>query len=198
MSTATPACAAPAPLVPAYETEFSQKTHATNFLRKFKGCPDMPLIRTEPLTASAFAPFGDILDVTGDYRLINAGLCQRFHDRARLDFGPEGRAGISVFNAEPRALPYSFDLIERHPEGSQAFVPMTAAPFLVIVSQGLQSTPRAFITTGAQGINLHRGTWHGVLTPLQAPGLFAVIDRIGASPNLEEHRFTEPWTVIAP
>ena len=150
-----------------------------------------------PLTAEAFAPFGDVLDATGEHRLINAGLCKRHHDRATLDFG-DARAGISIFHAEPRALPYSFDLIERHPEGSQAFIPMTQAPFLVIVAPDPQAPPRAFLTNGAQGINLHRGTWHGVLTPLHAPGLFAVVDRIGTTPNLEEHRYTEPWTVLAP
>jgi ureidoglycolate lyase len=158
----------------------------------------MRLIRPVPLTPEAFAPFGDVLDATGDFRLINEGLCQRHHDRARLDFGPEGRAGISIFQAQPRALPYAFDLIERHPEGSQAFLPMTEHPFLVITATSTDATPQAFLTNGAQGINLHRGTWHGVLTPLHAPGLFAVVDRIGTTPNLEEHRFTEPWTVLAP
>lgn len=157
----------------------------------------MRQIRTEPLTATAFAPFGDVLEASGDFRLINAGLCRRHHDRATLDFGPEGRAGISIFKADPRALPYSFDLIERHPDGSQAFLPMTADPFLVIVATSPADTPRAFLTDGTQGINLHRGTWHGVLTPLHPPGLFAVVDRIGPSPNLEEHRFDTPFTVIA-
>ena len=158
----------------------------------------MKTLRPVPLTASAFAPFGDVLDATGDFRLINAGLCQRHHDRARLEFGPDGRAGISIFKARPRALPYSFDLIERHPEGSQAFLPMTADPFLVIVAVSPAQAPRAFLTNGAQGINLHCGTWHGVLTPLHEPGLFAVVDRIGTTQNLEEHRYTEPWTVVAP
>jgi ureidoglycolate lyase len=157
----------------------------------------MRLIHTEQLTAQAFSPFGDVLDATGDFRLINAGLCKRHHDRASLDFG-DARAGISIFHAEPRALPYAFDLIERHPEGSQAFIPMTEHPFLVIVAPDPQAEPRAFLTNGAQGINLHRGIWHGVLTPLQAPGIFAVVDRIGTTPNLEEHRYSQPWTVVAP
>jgi ureidoglycolate lyase len=148
----------------------------------------------EPLTAQAFAPFGDVLDATGDFRLINDGLCQRHHDRARLDFG-DGRAGLSIFEAEARSLPYAFDLIERHPQGSQAFIPMTAHPFLVIVAPNPAAVPRAFVTNGAQGINLHRGTWHGVLTPLHAPGLFAVLDRIGDGANLEEHRYPQAWTV---
>ncbi len=162
----------------------------------------MRTLHPEPMTATAFAPFGDVLDATGDFRLINDGLCQRHHDRATLDFGPDGRAGISIFNAEPRSLPYRFDLIERHPDGSQAFLPMTQNPFLVIVATSPDQPPRAFLTNGAQGINLHRGTWHGVLTPLHAPGLFAVVDRIGPridpTRNLEEYRYTEPWTVLAP
>jgi ureidoglycolate lyase len=158
----------------------------------------MKTLRPLPLTPEAFAPFGDVLDTTGDFRLINAGLCHRHHDRARLDFGPDARPGLSIFRAEPRALPYAFDLIERHPEGSQAFIPMTEHPFLVIVAPDPQAIPRAFLTNGAQGINLHRGTWHGVLTPLTAPGIFAVVDRIGPTANLEEYRFSEPWTVLAP
>lgn len=153
-------------------------------------------LKTEPLTAAAFHPFGDVLDATGDFRLINAGLCQRFHNRAHLDFS-DASAGISIFRAEARALPYSFDLIERHPDGSQAFVPMTQHPFLVIVAASRNAVPRAFVTSGAQGINLHRGTWHGVLTPLKSPGLFAVIDRIGATANLEEFRYAQRWSVTA-
>ena len=149
----------------------------------------MSLILPEPLTAKAFAPFCDVLEATGDFRLINAGFCQRHHDRARLDFGPEGRAGISVFKAIPRALPYEFDLVERHPEGSQAFVPMSADPFLIIVAPdegGQPGRPRAFLSDGAQGINFHRGTWHGVLTPLDQPADFLVVDREGTGTNLEE------------
>jgi ureidoglycolate lyase len=158
----------------------------------------MMSIFPEPLTVAAFAPYGDVLDATGSPdRMINAGLCARFHDRARIDIA-DGRTGLSVFDAVARSLPYAFDLVERHPLGSQAFVPMTQAPFLVIVApdeHGTPGTPRAFLTNGAQGINLHRGTWHGVLTPLQAPGLFAVLDRIGEGPNLEEYRYPQPWTV---
>lgn len=160
----------------------------------------MRTLHTEPLTAAAFAPFGDVLSASGTPdRIINQGFCGRFHDRARLDFGADARAGISIFQAVPRSFPYRLDLVERHPDGSQAFIPMSADPFLVIVAPdegGRPGTPRAFVTDGAQAVNLHRGTWHGVLTPLAAPGLFAVVDRIGATPNLEEHPFAEPWTIL--
>jgi len=153
-------------------------------------------LRIEPLTAAAFAPYGDVLEAAGaPDRVINEGMCERFHDRARLDFGPDGRGGISVFRAEPRSLPLTLALLERHPEGSQAFVPMSADPFLVIVAADAQGAPtevRAFRTEPGQGVNILRNTWHGVLTPLVEPGLFAVIDRIGVTPNLEEHRLAVP------
>jgi ureidoglycolate lyase len=113
-----------------------------------------------------------------------------------MDFS-DGRAGISIFNAQPRTLPYTCDLLERHPDGSQAFIPMTQHPFLVIVApdeDGSPGTPQAFITKPGQAINLHRGTWHGVLIPLHAPGLFAVVDRIGSGANLQEHTVA-PFTV---
>ena len=165
----------------------------------------MPQPRTDrtltarPLTAEAFAPYGNILDASGPPdKLINAGLCGRYHDRAVLDFGPDGRAGISIFKAEPRALPYVLTLLERHPLGSQAFLPMSMDPFLVIVApdrDGQPGQPEAFLTVPGQGVNFARGTWHGVLTPLAAPGLFAVVDRIGPGTNLEEVTLTAPWTI---
>jgi len=157
-------------------------------------------IKIKPLTAEAFAPYGDVLDATGTPdKFINAGLCGRYHDRARLDFSG-GQAGISIFKSKARQLPLTLDLVERHPEGSQAFIPMSADPFLVVVASdddGTPTAPRAFLTVPGQGINFHRGTWHGVLTPLSEPGLFAVIDRIGTGANLQEHTFETPYIIDA-
>jgi ureidoglycolate lyase len=89
-------------------------------------------------------------------------------------------------------------MMERHPLGSQAFLPLSLDPFLVTVAEddgGRPARPRAFLTTPGQGINLRRGVWHGVLTPLREPGLFAVIDRIGEGDNLEEHWFQRAFCV---
>ncbi|KIN63191.1 Ureidoglycolate hydrolase [Sulfitobacter noctilucicola] len=157
-------------------------------------------ITIEPLTPDAFAPFGDVLDASGQPdKIINAGLCGRHHDLAQMDFGQGGRAGISIFNAQARSLPYAVTLLERHPDGSQAFLPLTANPFLVIVAPdnaGEPGVPRAFITAPHQGINFYRSVWHGVLTPLSAPGLFAVVDRIGDTPNLEEVLLDPPYLIV--
>lgn len=154
----------------------------------------------EPISPSAFAEFGDVLDVAGDPdKIINQGMCGRYHDRARLDFG-DARAGVSLFHARVRELPYRLDMVERHPKGSQCFVPMAHVPFLVIVAaddSGVPTRPRAFLTQAGQAINFHRGTWHGVLTPLHEPGLFTVIDRIGDGANLEEFFFDQPYVVVA-
>jgi ureidoglycolate lyase len=160
----------------------------------------MTHIVIEPISADAFAPFGDVFDASGTPdKIINMGKCGRYHDRATLDF-TDGQAGISIFKAEVRSLPYELALVERHPLGSQAFIPMAMVPFLVIVApdeNGTPRTPRAFVTKPGQGINFHRGTWHGVLTPLHEPGLFAVVDRIGDGANLEEFFFDQPHIVVA-
>ena len=161
------------------------------------------MLTPKPLTAQAFAPFGDVLEASGAHdMLINQGLCQRFHDRAQLAFAGDGRAGVSLFKAQPRSLPYSFDLVERHTLGSQCFVPMSLCSFLVIAAPSAENAldqpgqPQAFLTQPGQAINFHRGTWHGVLTPLESPGLFAVIDRVGKGNNLEEFLFDQPFTVV--
>ena len=155
-------------------------------------------IVAELLTREAFAGFGDVLDTAGEAdKLINQGLCGRYHDRAQLDFAG-GRAGVSLFKAEPRNLPLKLDMVERHPDGSQCFIPMSMDGFLVVAAEdegGKPGTPRAFLSAPGQAINFHRGTWHGVLTPLAAPGLFAVVDRIGEGPNLEEHWFEAPYDI---
>lgn len=151
-----------------------------------------------PITQAAFAPFGDLIDTTGaPDKIINQGLCGRYHDRATLDFA-DGRAGVSLFQAAPRSLPLTLEMMERHPDGAQLFIPMSEHGFLVIVApdaNGTPGLPQAFLTASGQAINFHRGTWHGVLTPLSAPGLFAVVDRIGPGENLEEHWFGTAYVI---
>lgn len=161
----------------------------------------MTAILTEPLTAAAFAPFGDVIELKGTPdKIINQGLCGRHHDLARVETDAAGRVGISLFDAEPRALPYQLEMMERHPLGSQAFLPLSPTSFLVIVAADdgdRPGKPRAFLTAPGQGINLFRNIWHGVLTPLSPPGVFAVIDRIGAGDNLQEYWFDSPYRVEA-
>ncbi|MFD1796571.1 ureidoglycolate lyase [Paracoccus aurantiacus] len=161
-------------------------------------------ITAEALTAEAFAPFGEVLEISGSPdKIINQGKCGRYHDLAAMDFAAEnggGRAGISLFHAELREMPYTLDLLERHPLGSQAFIPMSPSRFLVTVAEdmgGRPGTPRAFIARAGQGVNLHRNVWHGVLCPLDGSGLYGVIDRIGEGSNLEECWLDPPVLISA-
>ena len=158
-------------------------------------------LTAEPLTAAAFAPYGDVIETAGDSFPINGGMCDRFHDRARIEVTGEGaRIGISLGSSRPYALPLSVALLERHPLGSQAFLPMSEDPFIVVVAPdegGVPGRPRAFLTDGTQGVNYLRGAWHGILTPLGRTTRFVIVDRIGPGKNLEEHHLETDWVVVA-
>lgn len=155
-------------------------------------------ISIQPMDAASFASFGDVLTLKSKPdKMINQDMCGRHHDLAKLDF-TDGQAGISLFDAVPRQLPYTLDMMERHPLGSQAFIPLHEHSFLVIVASdmgGKPGEPLAFLTAPRTGINIYKNTWHGVLTPLQAPGMFAVIDRIGYGKNLEEYWLDEKYII---
>ena len=116
------------------------------------------------ITAELFKPFGNLLQLkdTADM-LINQDMCERHHNLADIDFEDGGKTGISLFNAKPRSLPYKLEMMERHPKGSQAFIPMYEQPFLVIVAEdngGVPDTPVAFLTQVHMGINFHKNTFY--------------------------------------
>ena len=158
----------------------------------------MTTLSLSPLSPTEFEPYGEVLQIQASPTvIINQGNCSRYTDLARLEFA-DGCAGISIFHAGVYASPLTLSMMERHPEGSQAFIPMSSDPFLVIVApddNGRPGTPVGFRTSGRQGVNYHRNVWHAVLTPIQGNGLFAVVDRIGQGKNLEEYWFDKPYTV---
>ncbi|SDA34625.1 ureidoglycolate lyase [Methylobacterium sp. UNC378MF] len=160
-------------------------------------------IVARPLTAAAFAPFGAVIDTDAVApRPMNAGTARRFHDLAEIEVVGEGaRVVIGLVEAQPYPVPLRLSLVERHPLGAQAFLPLTAAPFLVVVApdeNGWPGRPQAFITGPRQGVCYARNTWHGVLTPYGQRQDFVVVDRGGPGVNLEEYTFAEPWTVHLP
>ena len=144
----------------------------------------------EPLDATAFAPFGDVIApeaARADYA-INAGSARRFHALATAEAMGEGaRTVLSWVRAMPRALPLELVMLERHPLGSQAFVPLDPAiRFVVVVAGSPDAMPRAFLAERGAGVNYRRGTWHHPLIVLDGPGDFLVGDRDGAGANCEE------------
>ena len=147
-----------------------------------------------PLTKPAFARFGDVIETQGaELRLINGGTTERYHDLANIDLAGEGaRVLINIFRGKPFALPVDISMLERHPLGSQAFIPLQNRPFLVVVAEddgGKPGTPAAFLCQGNQGVNYARNAWHHPLISLDETSDFLVVDRGGAGNNLEEYFF---------
>jgi ureidoglycolate lyase len=157
-------------------------------------------IKAIPLTKGVFAPFGDVIETAGAHHFpINSGNCERYHDLARLDvLGENARQILSIFDTKPYALPHRLTMVERHPLGSQTFMPLNENPFLVIVApdeDGVPGTPLAFMTASGQGLNYAANTWHGVVTAVGQSQRFLVIDRGGDGNNLEEHYYSEPFLI---
>ncbi len=157
------------------------------------------ILKPELIDADRFRPFGDVFDAEGDPdMIINEGRCSRHHDRVRLDFGT-GRAGISLFRTRAVEIPYALTVMERHPLGAQAFIPMSEDPFIVVVAEddnGKPGTLHAFKTAPRQGVSYLPNTWHAPLIALRDDAVFAVVDRIGPGNNLQEFTYDMRVTVV--
>jgi ureidoglycolate lyase len=153
-----------------------------------------------PLTRERFAPFGDVIETASERReSMNESRFDRFDDLADVDV--DARVAISIARSRmATVLPYRFDVIERHPLGSQALVPLDPFRFVVVVAPPGQSAEtgdlQAFITNGRQGINYRRGTWHMPMIAFEAGQRFLVIDRAGSGPNCDEHVLDEPVLLL--
>ena len=145
----------------------------------------------EPLTAEAFAPFGSVIEASeAAARLdINRGHAVRYDRLAEVEVADGGgRAVISLFRAQPLEAPV-LKTFERHPLGSQSFVPLSGRPYLVAVAPAGDFDPRAvrvFRAAGRQGVHYDKGTWHHFLLVLDADSDFLVVDRAGPGDNCEE------------
>ncbi len=143
-----------------------------------------------PLTRERFAPFGDVIDAaSGRPAKMNEARFERFDDLCNVDVG--GRVSISVARCRTATtLPLCIDRLERHPLGSQAFVPLQACETVIVVAPPGEDVDvrelRAFVTRPRQGFNYHRGTWHMPLIGLSVGQEFLVVDRGGEDANFEE------------
>ncbi len=160
------------------------------------------LVPVAPLSRSAFAPFGDVVETAGRaHRRINDGFAERYDDLAAIDVAAGGgRPLLSIFRATPWPLPLRVRMVERHPLSSQAFMPLSTAPFLVVVAApDARPEPadlRAFRTDGSQGVNFARGTWHHPLLALGGVSDFLVIDRGGPGADCDEARFADAEILV--
>lgn len=156
----------------------------------------------KPLTSERFAPFGDVIESVVDRTAaMNAERFERFDDLCRLEMSDDGRVAVSIARCRvATALPYRLDMVERHPLGSQAFVPLGPSRMIVVVAPPEESVEAsdlcAFVTNGRQGINYHRGTWHMPLIAFESGQEFLIIDRVADQPNCDMHSLDEPVMLV--
>lgn len=164
------------------------------------------ILKPVPLSAERFAPYGNVIGPGSiDRSTMNEARFERFDDLAEIDIDNSGDGHVAVSIAHSRAatvLPYRFDRIERHPLGSQAFIPLTRFKFIVVVAEAGESVAvdrlQAFVTDGTQGINYRRGTWHMPLISLAADQDFLIVDRAGSARNCEERVLSDAVVLQAP
>ncbi len=157
----------------------------------------------QPISEKKFAPFGEIITIENKpHTLINNGYTKKYANLTNIDSSfLNGRTGVHLFIGFKRPSPIYIDMLEKHPF-SQAFIPKSAHPFIVVVAQGdtepdIESIT-SFTTNGKQGINFHRNTWHYPLISSLDDEAFIVIDRADTNTPTRpeqiciEHYFNEP------
>ena len=154
------------------------------------------IIRPEALTREAFLPFGDVLETEGmNPELINFGNTQKFGCLAEIIVAEGGQGQISIYKSKAIDLPFSIEVMERHPLGSQAFYPLHNRPFPVVVTLPGDSPNaanlRVFLSNGSQGINIHAGVWHHYQLSLESSSDYLVIDRSGPGNNCDQHKLSQ-------
>jgi ureidoglycolate lyase len=160
-------------------------------------------LQADLLTRERFAPYGDVIETSRESSdAMNEARFERFDDLCKIDLINDGRVAVSIARCRtPTSLPLRLDMVERHPLGSQAFVPLSRCKMLVVVAPPEESVDasvlRAFVTNGRQGINYHRGTWHMPLIAFEAGQEYLIIDRAGKQANCDMHTLDEAILVDA-
>ena len=159
------------------------------------------IIKPMPINKSNFAQYGDLISTTDVKPIdINAGYAKRFDNLANLNTSKdEGKAIVSIFSALKRTFPMTVDMMEKHPLGSQAFIPMKETTFLCFVAP-TGETPdinkiQSFIIPPKNGINYKPGIWHFPLIATEDTN-FLVIDRKGKGENLIIHKFVKEKIIL--
>jgi len=154
-------------------------------------------VKPVPLTSERFAPYGTVIEASSmQGNGMNEARFDHFDDLCDIDI-VDGKIAVSIAQSRtPSTLPYRIDRVERHPLGSQAFVPLSPGKIIIIVTPPGESVEannlKAFETNGRQDINYHRGTWHMPLIALTKGQRFLIIDRGDKKPNYNIHDLDEP------
>jgi ureidoglycolate lyase len=159
-------------------------------------------LKLQPLTSERFAPYGDVIESIVDRSAaMNAARFERFDDLCSIEMSDNGRVAVSIARCRvATSLPYRIDMVERHPLGSQAVIPLTPCRLIIVVAPPEESVEasdlRAFVSNGRQGVNYHRGTWHMPLIAFDQGQEFLIIDRAADVPNCDEHSLDETVRLV--
>ena len=159
-------------------------------------------IKPKKITKENFAKFGDVISTENVQSLdINNGYAKRFNNLANINTSKnEGKTIVSIFSALKRTFPMKIDMMEKHPLGSQAFIPMKETTFLSFVAPPAESPDiskiQSFIIPPKTGINYKPGIWHFPLISTEDTN-FLVIDRKGSGENLIIHKFEREKIILS-
>jgi len=162
------------------------------------------ILTPRPLTAEAFAPFGEVIEVADQTAvMINDGNTERYDSLAKVECAGEGDvAVINIFRAQPRELPMRIRMMEKHPLGSQSFHPLSGEPYLVLVANPVEHPEpkdlQLFLAQANQGINYRANTWHHPILGLNKVCDFLVVDRKGEDHNCDEFYFDDDMIIDDP
>ena len=154
------------------------------------------VIKPKKITRKNFKKFGDVIYTKKIKPInINDGYAKRFHNLGNINtLKKNGSTIMSIFSAKKRKFPMNIKMMEKHPLGSQAFIPMTETTFLVFVAPKSKKPNikkiKSFIVPKQTGINYRPGIWHFPLISSKNMN-FLVIDRNGKGNNLIIHNFKQ-------
>ena len=147
------------------------------------------IIKPIPMTKENFSKFGDMISTENIKPIeINNGYANRFDDIAKIDTANNnGETTISIFSALKRSFPMKIDMMEKHPLGTQAFIPMKETTFLTLVAPEGKKLEmdkiESFVVPKGKGVNYKTGIWHFPLISTEDMD-FLVVDRKGPGENL--------------
>ena len=159
------------------------------------------IIKPTEITRENFALYGDLISSDAIKPIdINEGYAKRFDNLAKINTSKDkGETVLSIFSALKRSFPMRIDMMEKHPLGSQAFVPMKETIFLSFVAPPGDAPEinkiRSFIIPPKMGINYKPGIWHFPLISTEDVN-FLVIDRKGKGENLIIHKFEKEKIIL--
>tara|TARA_B100001123_G_C14721831_1_gene793401 strand:+ start:68 stop:562 length:495 start_codon:yes stop_codon:yes gene_type:complete len=159
------------------------------------------IIKPVKINRSNFAIYGDLISTSDVNPMdINAGYAKRFDNLANLStLKDDGKTIVSIFSALKRTFPMTIDMMEKHPLGSQAFIPMKNTTFLCFVAPPGESPEvnkiQSFVIPPQTGINYKPGIWHFPLISTENTN-FLVIDRKGKGENLVVHKFVKEKIIL--